>query len=417
MPKSDLTILRIGLFALLGVITAAAGYITFENTRSVKALAGQALESTALSLSYSAENALQLGAKAGDEIKSVFSDRVVAYALVASEEGRILFHTNSRLEGQQLDGEELARWNSGEAPPGRRILLGTGMPAAEFNFTIHSPGEGKRLLRLVLHTAGTDRIAAEADRLWWIVSGALLLLWAVGILLERTFTRYVILRERMERETQLALIGRMTAVLAHEIRNAVGGIKGFSQWIGEKTEVGDERKAAIAGVIRGTDRIESLVNDLLLYSRNETYDLRDMALHPVIEEALEPVRSHWGGCVELEEDRGIRVRADRDKLERVLANGIRNALEAMGVEGLLKIAAHPEGGQAVIEIEDSGPGVREEDRPRLFTPFFTTKTSGTGLGLAYSRKVVEGMGGRVDLAGRSGSATGAVLTIRLPKGT
>ncbi|NPU84164.1 MAG: hypothetical protein HPY65_06720 [Syntrophaceae bacterium] len=416
MPKSELTILRIGLFALLGFITAAAVYITFEITHSAKALAGQALESTALSLSYSAENALQLGAKAGDEIKSVFSDRVVAYALVASEEGRILFHTNSRLEGQRLSGEELGRWRPGEKPSSRRIRLGTGMPAAEFNFTIHSPGEGKRLLRLVLHTAGADRIVAEADRLRWIVSGALLLLWAVGILLERTFTRYRTLRDRMEREERLTLIGQMTAVLAHEIRNAVGGIKGFSQWIGEKTEEGDERQAAIAGVIRGTDRIESLVNDLLLYSRDETYDLRDMALRPVIEEALEPVRSRWGGRIELEEDRGTRVRADRDKLERVLTNGIRNALEAMGAEGILKIGAHPEGGQAVIEIEDSGPGVREEDRSRLFTPFFTTKTGGTGLGLAYTRKVVEGMGGRVELANRSGGAAGAILTVRLPQG-
>jgi signal transduction histidine kinase len=415
MPKSELTILRIGLFALLGVMTAAAAYITFENTRSAKVLSGQALESTALSLSYSAEKALRLGTKAGDEIRSVFSDRVVAYALVASADGRILYHTNTRLEGQRVSGEELAHWRPGEAYSSRRVRLGTGMPAAEFNFTIHSPGEGKRLLRLVLNTADADRIAAEADRLWWIVSGALLLLWAVGIPLERTFTRYLTLRERMEREKQLALIGQMTAVLAHEIRNAVGAIKGFSQWIGERTEAGDDRQAAIAGVIRGTDRIESLVNDLLRYSRDEAYNLEDMALHPVIEKVLEPFRSGWRGRFEPGEDAGIRVRADRDKLERALTNGIRNALEAMGDAGVLKISVRTEGKQAAIEIEDSGPGIRAEDRPRLFTPFYTTKTSGTGLGLAYSRKVVEGMGGRIDLSNRSGG-TGAVLTFLLPKG-
>jgi two-component system sensor histidine kinase HydH len=415
MPKSELAILRIGLFALLGAVTAAAILVTFEFTRSAKTLAGQALASTALSLSYSAENALRLGAEAGEGIRSVFSDRVVAYALLASEKGRILFHTNRRLEGQQLSAEELSHWSPAEAYSSRRVRLGTGMPAQEFDFTIHAPEEGRRYLRLVLHTASADRIAAAADRLWWILFGAVLFLWTIGILLERTFTRYRRLRDRMEREERLALIGQMTAVLAHEIRNAVGGIKGFSQWMGERTADGDERKAAVEGMIRGTDRIESLVNDLLLYSRDEVYDIRDIELRPLLDEALEPFRSHWRGRIERQDTEGLRVRADREKLERILTNGIRNALEAMGDDGVLRIDTRTEGGRVVIGIADAGQGIRTQDKARLFTPFFTTKTGGTGLGLAYSRKVVEGMGGSIQLANR-GDGAGAVLTIRLPGG-
>jgi len=104
--------------------------------------------------------------------------------------------------------------------------------------------------------------------------------------------------------------------------------------------------------------------------------------------------------------------ADPEKLRRVLANGIRNATQAMHGGGCLRISAGLEGRWASIRIEDTGPGIPETELTRLFTPFHTTKTDGTGLGMAYSKKVIEGMGGGIELANRVDGA-GAVLTIRL----
>ena len=105
--------------------------------------------------------------------------------------------------------------------------------------------------------------------------------------------------------------------------------------------------------------------------------------------------------------------ADPEKLRRVLANGIRNAIQSMGDRGRLRIVARPDVRRVEIRIEDSGPGIPESEMPRLFTPFHTTKADGTGLGLAYSKKTIEGMNGEIDLANRQ-EAAGAVLTILLP---
>ena len=138
-------------------------------------------------------------------------------------------------------------------------------------------------------------------------------------------------------------------------------------------------------------------------------------MRPFIEGSLDQSILSWGGDLALEMENGLSVLADREKLHRVMVNGTKNAIEAMGDTGLLRISARPQGRQVTVEVEDSGPGIQVEEIPRLFSPFHTTKTDGTGLGLAYSKKLVEGMGGDIKLANRKG-AKGAVLTIRLARG-
>jgi signal transduction histidine kinase len=108
------------------------------------------------------------------------------------------------------------------------------------------------------------------------------------------------------------------------------------------------------------------------------------------------------------------VKADEEKLRRVFLNGVQNAIQAMGEEGTLRVSVGRDGRWIQVLMEDSGPGIPEAEIPRLFTPFHTTKTDGTGLGLAYSKKVVEGMGGRISLRNRD-QKRGAVLSIQLPR--
>jgi signal transduction histidine kinase len=160
-------------------------------------------------------------------------------------------------------------------------------------------------------------------------------------------------------------------------------------------------------------RIESLVNDLLLFSREETYSLQPVDVGILVHESMAGEADGWKGEVELDPGEGTAVLADPEKLRRVLANGIRNAIQSMGDGGHLRIVARAEDRGVEIRIEDSGPGIPESEMPRLFTPFHTTKAEGTGLGLAYSKKTVEGMNGEIDLTNRQETA-GAVLTILLP---
>jgi two-component system sensor histidine kinase HydH len=410
-----LSTLRVILLVFLILSSFAIIYATNQNIRTVESLAVLALESTALSLSSSAENALRSGeSRGGEEIRRIFSDRVVAYALIADKKGRILFHTNPRLVGSFLADESFRQeWPSVTAS-GRRIVLGTGLPAYEFNFILHSPDGAEELLRLVLHTTPADRIVSDARRMWWVGTGVLLLLWTVGILFERVLTRSLRLRVELEEKRQLALIGQMTAVLAHEIRNALGSIKGYAQWVDEKLDPPDPKKAGLAAVLRGTERIESLVQELLLFSRDETFKIEPLDPVPLLHEAVQSAASSWGGIVEFEKKPGTFAKADKEKLHRVFLNGVQNALQAMGEEGTLRVFVGRAGRWIQVVLEDNGPGIPEEEIPRLFTPFHTTKTDGTGLGLAYSKKVMEGMGGRISLRNRE-HERGAVLSIQLSR--
>ncbi|MDY6988836.1 MAG: HAMP domain-containing sensor histidine kinase [Thermodesulfobacteriota bacterium] len=407
---------RTGLFLLLFMLSAAMVYTTSQNTRAARTLAAQSLEGTALALSFAAERALRkAGGESNEEIRAVLSDRVVAYALIAAKDGTILFHTNPRLKGTRLPEQEVEQWTRSETPSGRRITLGTGTPAYAFDSVIHGPQGAEEMLRLVLHTAPADRIISRADRMWWTVGAMLVLVWTVGVLFERISLRHMRLQEEMERQRQLTLIGQMTAVLAHEIRNALGSVKGYSQWMEKQTGQSDPKKAALGVVLQGTDRIESLVNDLLRFSKEEVYDMKSFDLRPLIQAARDGSVSSWAGDVAMDVQEGLTVYGDREKLHRVMVNAVKNAMEATGHSGHVGISARLQGREVVVMVEDSGPGIKEKERPRLFTPFHTTKTDGTGLGLAYSRKLVEGMGGDIRLENRKGEK-GAVLTVRLPKG-
>jgi len=270
------------------------------------------------------------------------------------------------------------------------------------------------MLRLVLQTTTADKMIRQAERMWWITGLLICLLWTSGIIFERFFTNRIKTQAMRENQRRLTLIGQMTSSLAHEIRNALGSIKGYSQWLEEKAAEGSPQKHALSTVIAGTLRIEALVNELLLYSKDEVYNNEPVELMVLIREAIAASAPGLSNDIELDIPTGASVRADREKLFRVIVNGIRNALDAIGEDGKLRIFAREGGRWVSVYIEDTGGGISGKDHDRLFTPFYTTKTDGTGLGLAYAKKVVEGMGGSIALTNRTGEV-GAVLTIQLPK--
>jgi two-component system sensor histidine kinase HydH len=389
-------------------------YTTHQNSQAVRSLARTSLESTALALSMAAENALRRsGTGRETEIREILSDRVVAYALIARHDDTILFHTNPTLVGTKLHDNDVKQQLAKGNISSREITLGTGIPAYEFNFTLHHPDGSEELLRLILHTSQADLIVSRAERMWWLVGIMLALLWTAGLLLERTATRYIRLQAQQEEQKRLTLIGQMTAVLAHEIRNALASIKGYAQWVNEKTAESEPSKPAMAAILQSTGRIESLVNEILLFSKQETYTIEPVGIAPLMDEAAGSGLTGWQGKTEIEIDPGILVMADREKLLRTLVNGMRNAVDAMGGDGVLHIGVSAEGRWVTLRIEDSGPGISAEEVPHLFTPFYTTKTEGTGLGLAYAKKVVEGMGGIINLENRK-YKQGAILSIKLP---
>ena len=293
------------------------------------------------------------------------------------------------------------------------VFSGAGLAVLLYDHRLRQPGGGEALLRLALHTVETDRVTARAGGLWWSVGAVLLLLWAGGLLVIALAARAERHRRAAERSESLAMVGQMTSTLAHEIRNAIGSVKGYAQLVAERTRADDPRAQHLAAALRGVARIEQLVGDLLLFSREERFSIAEVDPVPLVT-AISSSVSSWPGRVELDLEAGLRVRADAEKLERVVVNAVRNAVQAMGAAGLLRVVLRRRGDQIAIQIEDTGGGIAPEALPKLFTPFYTTRTTGTGLGLAYAKKVVEGMGGTIDVKNREG-AKGAIFTLLLPR--
>jgi two-component system sensor histidine kinase HydH len=205
----------------------------------------------------------------------------------------------------------------------------------------------------------------------------------------------------------------MTATLAHELRTALGSVKWYTQCVSEKVDPSDPRKAGLESALQAAGRIESLVNELLLFSRQETYVTAPVSVLDIVRDTVTAESAGWAGRVEISVEPGACAVADPEKLGRVLRNAVRNAIEAMGPEGTLQVEGGMGGRWAEIRVVDTGPGIPGAELPKLFTPFHTTKADGTGLGLAYSKKVIEGMGGRIGIRNRD-EGNGAVLWVRLP---
>ncbi len=270
-----------------------------------------------------------------------------------------------------------------------------------FRAYIPLPGEpGERIARIDLAASAADFLVRRASQnlLVAAVSGlALLLLSAYAL---RSLRRAAQLEQRRIELEHLAHLGEMSAVLAHEIRNPLGTIKGFVQLAGEKAEPGT--RALLEPVLDEIRRLERLVRDLLLYGRTPQPELRPVEWPALAAELEAYARDTIGhrpvrfAC----SSEAWRLRTDPDLLKQALMNLIRNAVEALeGAEGgqvRLSLSPGPRGG-AVIAVEDNGPGIPEQIRGRLFEPFHTTKAFGTGLGLSIAGKLAASLGGELRL--------------------
>ncbi len=271
-----------------------------------------------------------------------------------------------------------------------------------------------------LAIARLDLAVDSADFLWEHTRHHLILSLVASIALAG-FTAYflwselrAIAFERQQHKLErLAQLGEMSAVLAHEIRNPLGTIKGFVQLAMEQTEA--PVRSLLDPVLDETARLERLVNDLLLYGRPRTPELRAVDWAPLAERLDTYARDLIGDHAVryTREDTVTRLRTDPEMLEQALLNLVRNAVEAVagrdGGEVLLAAEARP--GAVSIRIEDNGPGLPERVRRRPYEPFVTTKSNGTGLGLPIVKKLAEALGGSIQLGERPAGGTRAELTL------
>jgi two-component system sensor histidine kinase HydH len=218
-------------------------------------------------------------------------------------------------------------------------------------------------------------------------------------------------RERqLEQERRLAGLGRMSAVLAHEIRNPLASLKGNAQLLVRALPEGDKPRAKAQLLVDEAIRLERLTNDLLDFARAGELAVADSDPAALVRE----VAAELDGARIRVDATGAPARwpLDAARMRRVLANLLDNATWAGDGEVVATVARERD--ELVIAVRDHGPGVKDEDLPRLFEPFFTRRVQGTGLGLAIAKRLVELHGGTIAAANAEGG--GARFTVRIPRG-
>jgi len=225
------------------------------------------------------------------------------------------------------------------------------------------------------------------------------------------------IRDELTRRENLAAIGEMAAAVAHEIKNPLAGIGGAVQVIGKEFKADDPRAEVIGEIQYQVRRLDETIRDLLTFARPTTPRFAAMDLAEVTARILRVLKEEPDlkpHKIEVSIPAGTVVRADPQFLENVLLNLLLNAGQALGQSsGHIAIRVEEEADRTRISVSDDGPGIPEDVLSRLFKPFFTTKSRGTGLGLTIVRKLVGAMGGRIEVETRHGQGT--TFTVVLPR--
>jgi two-component system nitrogen regulation sensor histidine kinase GlnL len=271
----------------------------------------------------------------------------------------------------------------------------------------------------VLVDAAVAPLADSAGRAEGVVVG----------LRDRTFG--AALREVERERADAATLGQIASGIAHEVRNPLGGIRGAAELLGKRA-ASDRDRAASELIVREVDRIAALLDDFLVFGRAGEVKLAPVNLHQVLDDVLDVLAADPLGArakVDRIFDPSIpEFRADGDRLVQVFLNLGRNALEAMsGRDGTLTITTRLRldhrvdagGGErtpaVAVDVEDTGCGIPASARDRIATPFFSTKSRGTGLGLALARHFVAEHGGTLQIESKEGEGTRVRVLLPLRK--
>lgn len=236
------------------------------------------------------------------------------------------------------------------------------------------------------------------------------------IVLLRNITEMKRLQILASRNDRMQALGEMAAQVAHEIRNPLGGIKGFAALLHRDLAEKPEMQRLTNYILEGTNTLERLVTQVLNFSRPLSLELENTDLFILLNELKETLLVEHvlqeNIQFQLKADPGIFATIDPGLLKAAIHNLLINAIQAMPEGGKLEMKLYSDGNKAHIAISDTGIGIPQENLKMLFSPFFSTKPNGNGLGLAESHKALQAHGGEIIVDSCPGFGT--CFTLKIP---
>jgi len=290
---------------------------------------------------------------------------------------------------------------------------------------INSGYHSKEFIRGLWHTIargdiwrGELRNRAKDGSIYWVDTTIVPLLNAERkprqyLAIRADITQRKAMEQQLTDQAALAQLGEFAAVVAHEVRNPLAGVKGSLQVLRSRPATDPDDRRVIEAMISRLDALNNKVEDILRFARPRSPMLEPVELRPIIVDASASAEAAGNGSCSriVVPDTAAVVRADREMLRAVLLNLLMNACQA-GSSDPIEVLVSQQNGACHIDIADRGAGFGGVDPERLFQAFHTTKKSGTGLGLAIVRRLVSLQGGTVVLLAREGR--GAIARVTLP---
>jgi two-component system, NtrC family, sensor histidine kinase AtoS len=240
----------------------------------------------------------------------------------------------------------------------------------------------------------------------------------------RDLTRVEQIEERERLRDRLAAVGEMAAVIAHEVKNPLGGIEVMAGLLKRKLPDVPDAQSALSDIIKEAKMANAIVQEVLDFVRPIRLQVEHTTVVDAVRGAVQLAETKARrGAIDVQVDvpEGLpQIDADQHQLTQVFTNLLMNAYEAMNGKGHVRVTASlirvedgADGRDSVlVEIADDGPGIPEDVAQKVFEPFFTTKAQGSGLGLAIVRKIVDAHDGRLDL--RTTPGQGTTMRVTLP---
>ena len=219
---------------------------------------------------------------------------------------------------------------------------------------------------------------------------------------------------KLAEQAALARVGQLAAIVAHEVRNPLAGIKGAMQILMSRRPPGDGELTVMRDITERIDALSELINDLMVFARPRPLTFHDVDLRAIVNDAATSVRRDPAAAgieLTLEAD-SVPATVDVESVRAAVQNLLLNAVQALAGKGQVVVRVMQFDQLGIVEVHDSGPGIPEAIREQVLEPFFTTKARGGGLGLPIARRTAERHGGSLTLECPSGGGT--IATLALP---